>query len=474
MMDKVKLLKNRNYAPESLGKTCVLGLGKTGKVVADYLLDNLGNRVSSVHVYAGKKSEFSLRNADKLIKRGASVSFDDEELFENYDLCVVSPGIPQNSNIYISAKNKSEELIGEIELAWRESNSEAKWIAITGTNGKTTTTELTCHILNNTNLRAVSVGNIGNVALDAVAKDERKSIYMKTNVYVAEISSYQLHSCSKFAPYAACLLNITPDHIDWHGSFDAYKHDKLKVFSSATYAVINGEDKVASSQLDKISHQKNIKEVIINNSHAKDIIVNRNNEEVKIAEISDLKIFGEHNCVNARAAASLCMLLSVPVSVIEDGLKSFDSLEHRIEPCGIIAGIRLYNDSKATNTDATIQAIGAFEKSKAIFLLGGKDKKTDIQEMAKRCLDHLKGVVVFGEARERFFDAFKKEKNQKENCDFLLLQASNMKEAFKIAMENAFPGEFVVLSPACSSFDEFGNFEERGKEFKKLVEACKK
>lgn len=171
-MAGIQLEKDKNYAPKKLGSVCVLGLGKTGYSVARYLCDQLGKRVDSVHVYAGEKKEFAMKSADKLLSKGATVSFDDKEILEKYDLCIPSPGIAETSVLFQSAKKSSKELISEVEFAWREAKKDCKWVAITGTNGKTTTTAMVEHVLKNAGKHAVAVGNIGNVAIDVVAADE--------------------------------------------------------------------------------------------------------------------------------------------------------------------------------------------------------------------------------------------------------------------------------------------------------------
>lgn len=463
------LIEDKNYAPKKLGKVCVLGLGKTGFAVANYLCPLLGDRVKHLHIYAGGKNEFAMKSADKFLKDGASVSFDDDVIDKSYDLCIASPGIPEVSNLIKSAKKNCTEVISEIEFAWRESSTKAKWIAITGTNGKTTTTELTTHILQSAGKHALSVGNVGNVAIEAVASDMRKSLYEHTDIFVTEVSSYQLALCDKFSADVACLLNITPDHIDWHGSFDKYKTAKLNAFKSAKYGVVNMDDTQVESSIETI--KRRVKNHLIRNTFNDKILsVNFENKNHEIISIDSMRIIGEHNCCNARAAASICLILGLSDTQIKDGIASFLPLEHRLENCGIIAGVRLYNDSKATNVDSTLVAIGSFEPRKAIFMMGGRDKNTSLDELANKVSENLKGVVVYGEAKDRFYEALQKKQT---DGNFTLDIADNMKSAFKIAMEKAYPGDFVVLSPACSSFDEFKSFEERGKVFKELVEKCK-
>lgn len=471
-MSEVDLIESKNYAPKNLGQVCVLGLGKTGSVVANYLCSLLGKRVESVHIYAGEKKEFAMKTADKLLSLGATVSFDDKEINFNYDLCIASPGFSNLSDIFKSAEKNCNEVISEVEFAWRESRSDATWVAITGTNGKTTTTALTEYILQNSSKHAVAVGNIGNVALEAVAADEWKSKYEQIDIYVLEASSYQLALCSKFAPKISVLLNISPDHLDWHGSFEAYVKAKLSVFNNAQIGVINIDDPKTNEYIGDIKN-KNLNQIIKNTKDENNIIVEYMGKSHCFCAIGDMKIIGEHNCVNARAAASICMLLGLNDDQISEQLKSFRPLEHRLEPCGIVAGVRLYNDSKATNVDSVLVAIDSFAKNKAIFMLGGKDKNTNLDELVNKCLDNLKGVILYGEAQDRFYDAFKSAIDKNDKSDFLCEKSQNMKTAFKLAMEKAYPGDFVVLSPACSSFDEFDNFEQRGEVFKALVEKCK-
>lgn len=295
-------------------------------------------------------------------------------------------------------------------------------------------------------------------------------MYEHTDIYVAEVSSYQLELCDKFSPNVACLLNITPDHIEWHGSFDNYRNAKLKVFDHAKNGVINVDDEEVSNNLSEIKNQ--VEDDLIINTFNNDVLsVNYHNINHEIIEIKNMRIIGQHNCVNARAAASICMILGLSDAQISAGIESFVPLEHRLEPCGIIAGVRIYNDSKATNVDSVLCAIDAFEPQKAIFMMGGHDKNTSLDALVEKSIKNLKAVIVYGEAKERFHKAFSEK--LKENSQFILDYADNMERAFQIALNKSYPGDFIVLSPACSSFDEFENFEERGQVFKKLVEKCK-
>ena len=207
-----EFVSGKKHAPASIGDVLVLGLGKSGSIAARYCLGLLGSRVASVTVYAGASNEKARVQAAEFSQAGAQVLFDTEEVRGSFDLCIVSPGISEFSDFYLAAKAASREIISEVEFAWRESAADSVWVAITGTNGKTTTTALCAHILNECGFGASAVGNIGDTCLEAVAQGE-------TQVYVAEVSSYQLASTVLFAPDAAVLLNITPDHVKWHHGF---------------------------------------------------------------------------------------------------------------------------------------------------------------------------------------------------------------------------------------------------------------
>ena len=206
---------SKKKAPSSLGSVLILGLGKSGKAVASYCVDLLGSRVDKLLIAGGEGNDASRAAAAEYQAKGATVLFDTYAFSEQFNLCIVSPGISENSEFYQAAKAASAEVISEVEFAWRESAAESVWVAITGTNGKTTTTSLAAHILQTCGKRAAAVGNIGDTCLEAVASG-------KVDCYVAEVSSYQLASTKDFAPDVAVLLNITPDHLKWHGSFEAY------------------------------------------------------------------------------------------------------------------------------------------------------------------------------------------------------------------------------------------------------------
>ncbi|MEG2947956.1 MAG: UDP-N-acetylmuramoyl-L-alanine--D-glutamate ligase [Raoultibacter sp.] len=485
MSTPVTLMPNRHYAPERLGRVLVLGLGKSGRAAACYCLDILGSRVDELVVVAGPASDSAQAFAQDIVARGATVVFDHYEIEGTYDLCIASPGISQFSDFYCSAAVAATEIISEVEFAWRESDVSTRWVAVTGTNGKTTTTALTAHVLQACGVRARAVGNIGDTCLEAVAADA-------ADVFVAEVSSYQLASTDRFAPNVAVLLNITPDHLAWHKTHEAYVSAKLKVFANladvdravcvldATNDEVRKQVKIFRSQT---TQQRGFAYLPLgcaqglqasmrdacgseNAAYLNDgmLRVEFQGETHDVVRVSELQVKGEHNASNALAASCVAVALGLNAADIGAGLKSFMPLEHRIEPCGSIAGVVCYNDSKATNVDATLKALAAFGDVRPIVLLGGDDKGTDLTDLVAAAEVHCKAVVCFGAAAPRFFKAF-----EHARCPHFF--AAQLESALDCALDKAVAKDIVMLSPACASFDEFTCFEQRGEVFKDLVAA---
>lgn len=480
-----ELDNTKKQAPVNLGRVLVLGLGTSGTVVSKYCANLLGSRVETLTIAAGKANEKAEAQAEELKQRGAQVAFDTYDFEQDYDLCIASPGISENSDFYKAAAAHAPEVISEVEFAWRESAADSTWVAITGTNGKTTTTALTAHLLQTCGKRAAAVGNIGDTCIDAVASG-------KVDYYVAEVSSYQLASTRNFKPNVAVLLNITPDHLKWHGSLEAYAQAKQKIYANCdkTCAVVmDATNDVVREYVRNLralpaeerpfnyiplGTAKGIHHSMIEacgsenaafvNAEGKLTIAYAGTEHA-LLPASDLQISGEHNASNALAAAAAVVALGCEDAQIAQGLASFAPLEHRIEPCGSVNGVRCYNDSKATNVDATLKALAAFGEERPIVLLGGDDKGTDLTELVNESVAHCKAVVNFGDAGERFYQAF----TNAETGSLQVLRANHLEDALDTALTAAQPGDIVVLSPACASFDEFSCFEERGEVFKRLV-----
>lgn len=475
-------LSDRKQAPVNLGRVLILGLGKSGKAVANYCLDLLGTRVQELAIAAGTFSKEADAWAEGARRRGARVLFDHEAIEGSYDLCIASPGISQFSDFYRSAEAACAEVISEVEFAWRESARSSRWVAVTGTNGKTTTTALTAHILKEAGFRAAAVGNIGETCIDAVASGA-------VDVYVAETSSYQLASTRDFAPNVAIMLNITPDHLAWHRSHDNYAEAKWKAFANLAkvegVAVLNALDDEVRAKIRAARSAEGFPFAYVPVGTAQGLggdmraacgsanaafrapsgrlTVAWEGEESSLVFIDDLQIKGEHNQVNALAASAAALVLGATATKVAEGLLAFAPLEHRIEPAGTINGVACYNDSKATNVDAVLVALTAFVPQKPIVLLGGRDKGTDLAPLVASCEQHAKAVVCFGEAADRFFAAFSGSRVP------TVRRAATLEPALDEALGCAEAGDVVILSPACASFDEFSCFEERGEVFKRLV-----
>lgn len=495
-MSESKLLAGRKAAPEQLGDVLVLGLGSSGRAVVDYCMPLLGTRVRSLSIAAGKPSEKAEQVAQADRAAGAQVRFGDDAVAPlaqavggHFDVCIASPGIPERSDFYQSAVAASSEVIAEVEFAWRESAQDSRWVAITGTNGKTTTTALAAHLLQEAGYDAVACGNIGDTCIGAVSAG--------ASVYVAEVSSYQLASTRDFAPDVAVLLNITPDHLHWHGTLEAYRDAKLKILANLAHAphavaVLDATNDVVRAEVRRLrelsDEQRGFRSVPMGTSAGLTgdmraacgaanacflgadgaLHVALDGAEHVLIPARDLLIKGEHNVGNALAASAAALAIGASDKAVCAGLRSFKPLEHRIEPCGTVRGAQCYNDSKATNVDATLKALAAFPDARPIVLLGGDDKGTDLAPLVATAHRHTRAVVCFGAARQRFEEAFAQAKAQAPE-GFQVLNAEHLADALDAALAIAQPGDVVLLSPACASFDEFTCFEQRGDVFKALV-----
>ncbi len=478
-MSYVQRQNNATYAPDSLGRILVLGLGKTGQDVLDYCLEKQEERcIERIALALDHPQPELLDSLDELRRRGVEVYEDYACIQEGFDLAIASPGISPSSDFFKSASAHAHETISEVEFAWRESPAESRWIALTGTNGKTTSTSLIDHILQTAQYESLAVGNIGTTCISACKKGH-------AGFYVAELSSYQLELCKHFSPEIAIVLNITPDHLAWHGSFEAYAQAKLAIMQDAnaqasSYAIYDATSSETRLRVEAIRQGfaskrsfvpvgskaglVSLEEDCLQGGfvHEESLYLRRNGQDRKLLDTEALKIKGEHNYNNALVAALAATCVGVSEDTIAQALASFAALEHRIEPCGCVEGVSFYNDSKATNVDAVLKALRAFGTQRPIVLLGGYDKGTDLSELVAAAQDSCKAVVCFGAAGPRFAEAFASS-TLEHPVEAQLADALNRARAL------AQPGDVVVLSPACASFDEFSCFEERGEAFKTLV-----
>lgn len=449
-----------------LGDILVLGLGDSGDAVARYCARRMGSLCTSVTVLDASDDERLEARARPLRALGATVITGAEAPSRRYDLCVASPGIPPTATLMLAAREACAKVISEIEFAYRR--SACPWVAITGTNGKTTTTSLVAHLLNDAGVSARAVGNIGVPAIHAVNEE------VANEVLVAEVSSFQLALTTTFRPRVAVLLNVTPDHLDWHGSLEAYVRDKARIFANLAEgdtAVVDVDD-AGSAPFAASLAERGVRVVTVTTGEPRPsgagvrdgrLVLSTGHGEVPLCRIDELRIKGPHNVSNALAAAAAAVALGVHASGVAQALATFMPIEHRLEPAGSACGFEWVNDSKATNPDAVMKAVTAFAGHGFVVLLGGRNKGNSFEPLAREIARAGGKVVAFGEAADEIVSAFPD--------GVPLRRVSALADAVRAAIGLAEPGDAIVLSPACASFDQFNSYEERGRTFKHLVSA---
>lgn len=437
----------------------IIGIARSG-IGAAKLAHNLGARVA---LYDGKAKEVF----ENIIKEHKEFPFKyyfgefEMKLLDGLDTMILSPGVPVDLWFIEEAKKRKIEVIGEIEMAYRVCL--APIIAITGTNGKTTTTSLVGEIITLFNKGTKVVGNIGtpftNIAAEIKASD----------VVVAEISSFQLETIQSFAPKISAILNITEDHLNRHKTMDNYINTKARIAENQTdkdFCILNYDDaecrKIANiikAEAVWFSTQNKVEGAYIDN----DILYfSRNGNSKQIISRKEINLLGKHNLENILAAIAITSMWGVPAETIRKGIVGFKGVEHRIEFSGCVDGVNYYNDSKATNPDAAIKGVLAMV-SPTILIAGGMDKGSSYTEWIKSFGSVIKEMILFGETKYNI------EKAANE-CGFNSIYiVNNLEEAVSMAQEHSEKGDSVLLSPACASWDMFGSFEERGDLFKKLV-----
>ena len=390
-----------------------------------------------------------------------------KELLESLDLVVMSPGVPLDIPAVEQIKAAGIPIWGEIELAYQM--SEGMVLAITGTNGKTTTTALLGEIMKAYAESVFVVGNIGNPYTDA-------ALSMTEDSYtVAEISSFQLETIDTFAPKVSAILNITEDHLNRHHTMEEYIRVKELITKNQTkedYCILNYEDEVLREFGEKCpaktvffsSERKLEKGVFLDD----DVICLKTDKETfEIVKTEELKILGKHNYENVMAASAMAYYAGVPMEVIHKAVTQFRAVAHRIEFVEEIDGIAYYNDSKGTNPDAAIKGIQAMNRP-TLLIGGGYDKESSYEEWIQSFDGKVKYLVLIGQTREKIQEAAHK-------CGFMnTILADNLEEAVSICTEKAEKGDAVLLSPACASWGQFDNYEQRGDKFKEYVYALKK
>ena len=437
-------------------KVLVIGAARSG-IAAAKIAKEMGASV----ILSDTKEDLNVEITGVEIRLGKQT----EELLSGVDLIIVSPAVPIKIPVLRAAKAKGIPIISEVEFAYDLAKSPI--CAVTGTNGKTTTVTLLGLLLKEKYLKTGVGGNIGYPLSEAALKIGAGGIL------AAEISSYQMEATKNFKPHISAILNITPDHLKRHGTMEVYQAMKEKIFAQETaddFLILNYDDERTREIIDRaackvfyFSRQIELAEgAFVKNNR---LVIKIGGESHKLCAVDELGIKGWHNVENALAAALIAFLAGVAADKISKVLKSFQGVEHRIEFVREVDGVKYYNDSKATNTDSAIKALETFA-GHIILIAGGDDKGTDLTDFLNLVNERVDYLILVGDAAARF-KACALEKNFPADRIFNALYS--MKEAVDIARELARPPQVVLLSPACASFDMYSDFEERGRDFKRVV-----
>jgi UDP-N-acetylmuramoylalanine--D-glutamate ligase len=396
-----------------------------------------------------------LREAGVTLELGAH----HEKTYLAQDLIIPSPGVPADHELLVKARSKKITVWSEIELAYRF--LEGEMIGITGSNGKTTTTTLVHHILKTAGRKALLAGNVGTPLISFVDSMDAKTWS------VVELSSFQLELTDKFRPDIAVFLNLTPDHLDRHKTMEAYAAAKARIFAKQTEldaAVLNADDTQTVGLAPKkpqvfwFSRKKDVSQGAC--VKGQDIVVVHHGKEEFVVKVADVPLAGGHNVENVLAAVTAARLAEVDATTIGSAVKSFAGVEHRLEFVTEIRGVRYYNDSKATNVDATLKALDAFP-GRILIILGGKDKGSDYTVLREPLRLKAKLALLIGAAAEKIESQI--------SGSVAVERAETLQRATETASRAAVAGDVVLLAPACASFDQFENYEQRGRVFKDLV-----
>jgi len=438
-------------------RVLVVGLARTG-VATSIFCAARGARVTATD----SRGETEIgETVAKLREAGVTLELGShrEKTFLAQDLIVPSPGVPADQAHLQAARAKGISIWSEIELAYRFMRG--RLIGITGSNGKTTTTSLAEHILKTAGMHTILAGNIGTPLIGCV--DEMKD----DTLTVAELSSFQLELIDTFRPNIGVFLNLTPDHLDRHHTMEAYGAAKARLFENQTgedAAALNADDPattVYAPALPRVywfSRKQRVAEGVY--VRGEEIVFRQDGAEQTLLKLQDIPLAGAHNVENVLAAAAAARLAGAPPAAIAKGVRSFAGVEHRLEFVAEIGGVRYYNDSKATNVDATRKALDAFP-GRILIILGGRDKGSDYTVLQKPLREKAILALLIGAAAEKIENQI--------SGSVALERAETLERAVETASHAARRGDVVLLAPACASFDQFQNYEHRGRVFKDLV-----
>ncbi|MFD9410272.1 UDP-N-acetylmuramoyl-L-alanine--D-glutamate ligase [Streptomyces sp. NPDC059989] len=452
----------------------VAGLGVSG-ISAARALAGLG---ASVTVVDGGDSEGHRARAAELGELGISVRLADAEtLPEGTDLIVTSPGWKPDSPLFAAAAAAGVDVVGDVEIAWQlRGEKAAPWLAITGTNGKTTTTQMLASILKAAGLRTAAVGNIGTPIIDVVLGEQQY------DVLAVELSSYQLHWAPSLRAHSAAVLNLAPDHLDWHGSMEAYAADKARIYEGNQVACVYN---VADPATEKLVENADVEEgcraigftlgapgpsmlgVVDGILVDRAFVENRQKNAQELAQVEDVNPPAPHNIANALAAAALARAFGVEPRAVRDGLRNFRPDAHRVAYVDEVAGVTYIDDSKATNTHAAEASLAAFEP--IVWIAGGLAKGATFDELVQKSAKRLRGVVLIGADRALIAEALARHAPEVPVVDLDRTDTGAMLAAVREAARLAEPGDTVLLAPACASMDMFANYNKRGDAFADAV-----
>lgn len=452
----------------------VAGLGVSG-ISAARALAGFG---ASVTVVDGGDGEGHRARAAELEAAGIAVRLADAEtLPEGTDLVVTSPGWKPDSPLFAAAAKAGVDVVGDVEIAWRlRGENAAPWLAITGTNGKTTTTQMLASILKAAGLRTAAVGNIGTPIIDVVLQE---GAY---DVLAVELSSYQLHWAPSLRVHSAAVLNLAPDHLDWHGSMEAYAADKGRIYEGNTVACVYN---VADRATEDLVVQADVEEgcraigftlgapgpsmlgvvdgILIDRA----FVADRHKNAQELAQVEDVNPPAPHNIANALAAAALARAFGVEPRAVRDGLRNFRPDAHRVAYVDEVASVTYIDDSKATNTHAAEASLAAFEP--VVWIAGGLAKGATFDELVGKSAKRLRAVVLIGADRALIAEALARHAPEVPVTDLDRTDTGAMLAAVREAARLAEPGDTVLLAPACASMDMFANYNKRGDAFADAV-----
>ncbi|MFB6944698.1 MULTISPECIES: UDP-N-acetylmuramoyl-L-alanine--D-glutamate ligase [unclassified Streptomyces] len=457
----------------------VAGLGVSG-IPAAKVLHGLGAVVTVVN---DGDDERSRTQAAELEAQGITVRLGDgATLPESTELIVTTPGWKPDKPLFAAAAEAGVPVWGDVELAWRlrdlGGREPAPWLAVTGTNGKTTTVRMLASILEAAGLRTAAVGNIGVSLLDAVLGDE------KYDVLAVELSSFQLHWAPSLRAHSAAVLNLAPDHLDWHGSMEAYVADKGRIYEGNRVAcVYNAAEKATEDLVREADVEEGCRAIgftlatpgpsqlgVVDGILVdRAFVANRQKQAQELAEVSDVHPPAPHNIANALAAAALARAFGVEPAAVRDGLRAFRPDPHRIEHVADVDGVAYIDDSKATNTHAAVASLAAYDP--IVWIAGGLAKGAAFDELVTGAAGRLRGVVLIGRDRALIREALTRHAPEVPVVDLDRTDTGAMSEAVREAARLARPGDTVLMAPACASMDMFVNYNKRGEAFADAVRA---